>query len=126
MNRIPPVMFFMTFAKRNFLCIQCNAIRAGKTYQESVEVRREQKFAQAQERRRRFEIIRKSWIHPGIDKLLEHVERQRAVCQHNVMELPQIELRAELLLRFLAQIEDPQHPDFVSCRLARHDDVTID
>src|SRR5205085_2336843 len=57
-------MFFMTFAKRNFLCIQCNAIRAGKTYQESVGVRREQKFAQAGERRRRFEIIRNSWISP--------------------------------------------------------------
>src|SRR2546421_11528991 len=62
MNRIPPVMFFMTFAKRNSLCIQCNAIRAGKTYQESVEVLREQKFAQAGEGRRRFVIIRNAWI----------------------------------------------------------------
>jgi hypothetical protein len=42
------------------------------------------------------------------------------------VELTQVELCAELLFRFLAQIENAEHPDLVGGGLARHDDIAVD
>jgi len=38
-----------------------------------------------------------SIFHPGLEELFEHVERDRPVGQPHVVELSQVELRAELL-----------------------------
>src|SRR5436190_16524237 len=62
----------------------------------------------------------------GVDYLLEERERQRAVLQHFVVELAQVEPRAERALRTLAQLEDLQHADLVGERLRRHHEVTLD
>src|SRR5947207_13911511 len=47
-----------------------------------------------------------SWVRPGIHQLLKHVEREWAVRQCHAVELPHVELRAELLI-CLRQIPCP-------------------
>src|SRR5262245_3452416 len=58
-----------------------------------------------------------------VDQALEHRQRHRAVLEHDVVEVADVELRAQLLLRLLAQLEDLQHADLVRERLPRVIDV---
>src|SRR5512138_1765854 len=64
-------------------------------------------------------------IDPRSHARLEHVERQRTRIEHGVVELPDVELRPELLLRPLPQLEDLQLPRLVRERLARDRDVSV-
>src|SRR5262249_40673138 len=62
---------------------------------------------------------------PRLDLLLEHIEGQSAVAEHVIMERPDVELRPELLLRSLPQLEDLQLSELVAECLGRPGDVAI-
>ncbi len=62
---------------------------------------------------------------PGADVFLEDVERHGAVLQHEVVVFAEVELRAELLFRQLAELENLEHADLVGRRLAGPHDVAV-
>src|SRR3954463_13974992 len=64
--------------------------------------------------------------HPGLDVLLQQVERHGAVAQHVVVEGPDVEFRAQLPLRVGAQLLDLQLADLVGQRLPRRHNVAVD
>src|SRR5215470_3212412 len=62
---------------------------------------------------------------PRLDLFLEDVERQGPRAEDLVVEGPDVELRAELLLRPLAQLEDLQLAHLVAQGLAGPGDVAV-
>src|SRR4030095_3422415 len=63
---------------------------------------------------------------PALDFFAQHPQRQRSVFQHHIVEISDIELVAELLLRLVAETTDFEIADHVGGRLSRHGDVAID
>src|SRR5258705_4176315 len=63
---------------------------------------------------------------PAIHFRVENAHRQRAVEQNLAMEVLDVELGAERLLRPVAHRANAQLPDFVRSRLTRPGDVAFD
>ena len=61
-----------------------------------------------------------------VDLLFEEIERQRAVPEHDVVEFPDVEARAQRLLGLAAQFFDLQLAELVRERLSRPGDIAID
>src|SRR5580658_4472918 len=64
-------------------------------------------------------------LNPGINMLLEHVERHRPVLKYAVVELTHVELGTQLFLCRRAQLPYFQLPQLVSQRLTWPDDIAI-
>src|SRR5271165_6024831 len=60
---------------------------------------------------------------PGVDALLEHVERHGAAREQGVVEGADVELRSQRALGPCARLEDPELADLVGERLAGVADV---
>src|SRR5581483_10673463 len=63
---------------------------------------------------------------PGVDAALQHVERQRARAEHDLVEGAQIEALPELLAGAVAQRENLELSELVRARLAGVRDVAVD
>src|SRR6516162_5654590 len=63
---------------------------------------------------------------PVIDDALEEGQRQRSVRQYLIVELAQLEARAERLPGTLAQLENFQHAGFVRERLSGRYEIALD
>src|ERR1051326_428013 len=63
---------------------------------------------------------------PGVDVLLEDVERNGAVAENDVVILLQVELRAEFASGAGAEVADLHLSDLVAERLAGPSDVAVD
>src|SRR5215471_5614844 len=61
-----------------------------------------------------------------VDSLFEQLERQRACTEYGGVEVADVELVTERLLRLVAQLEQLQLAHHVRARLARVDDVALD
>ena len=61
-----------------------------------------------------------------MDLVLEHLQRQRAGIEHLLVELADVEFRAERGLGFVAQAADGQLAELVGERLAGDGDVALD
>lgn len=62
-------------------------------------------------------------LNPRIDLLFEHVERDHAGAEDDVVEFSDREFGAEGFFGFVAEFEDAELPDHVGAGLALHDDV---
>src|SRR3546814_8515922 len=63
---------------------------------------------------------------PGVDVLLQHIQRYRAGFQHGVVVGPQVELRPQLAGGLLTEFGDLELADLVGQRLPRRADVAVD